>query len=208
MNAYETRNAAGDVNTGDPVCGVSPVPSVSARLHSPASPRPPSHAGMTMIELAIVIGIVTILMALVVGLSRHVNEVVKIRRAQTDLGEWHQVLHTWYLKYGMYPDPMGEPLYNTVIESNLFWLVSQGQNRGYYATDANGNQHYFCSLMSHTLNWKDPWGTPYIYRSATNAYTLLSCGPDGLHQENGELLPSTTTRTATEPNTDDITFEP
>ena len=40
---------------------------------------------MTMIELAIVMGIVSILMALVLGLARHVDAADKNRRAQAEL---------------------------------------------------------------------------------------------------------------------------
>jgi len=135
---------------------------------------------MTMIELGVVMAIVTVLLALVLGLSRHVNEIVKVRRAQTELGEWHEVLNTWHLKYGVYPDPMAYPINNPDIESNLVWLASQNANRAYYA-EAGGSRIYFSSLMSRRLSPVDPWGTPYFYRSTTNAYELLSCGPNTLH---------------------------
>ena len=66
-------------------------------------------AGMTMIELAIVMGIVSILMAMVLGLARHVDATVKIRHAQADLGEWHETLNRWYLQFGEYPHARIEP---------------------------------------------------------------------------------------------------
>jgi Tfp pilus assembly protein PilE len=70
-------------------------------------------AGMTMIELCVVMGIATVLMAMVLGLSRHVNEIVKNRHAQADLGEWHETLNDWFLKFGMYPDSSVPP-FNSV----------------------------------------------------------------------------------------------
>jgi type II secretory pathway pseudopilin PulG len=132
---------------------------------------------MTLIELGVVMAIVTVLLALVLGLSRHVNEIVKVRRAQAELGEWHATLNAWYLKYGMYPDPAAAQFNNGTVESNLVWLASQNPDKSYYLASASGNA-YFCSLMSRRLATHDPWGTPYFYRSTTNAYELLSCGPN------------------------------
>jgi type II secretory pathway pseudopilin PulG len=168
---------------------------------------------MTMIELGVVMGIVTVLLALVLGLSRHVNEIVKVRSAQAELGEWHEVLNTWFLKYGMYPDPMEARFNNSHVESNLVWLASTTLNTQYIAP---GTDQPFCSLMSRRLATLDPWGTPYFYRSTTNAYELLSCGPNTLHRfeeyQNGTLIlfPENSLK-PTNPervNDDDIYFEP
>lgn len=170
-------------------------------------------SGMTMIELGVVMGIVTVLLALILGLSRHVNEVVKIRRVQADLGEWHEALNTWHLKYGMYPDPMERRFNNVKIESNLVWLASTRAGSQYTAP-VTGQP--FCALASKRLATHDPWGTAYFYRSTTNAYELLSCGPNTLHlyqraEDNSDALfpgqslsPSDWSRV----NDDDITFEP
>jgi type II secretory pathway pseudopilin PulG len=168
---------------------------------------------MTMIELGVVMGIVTVLLALILGLSRHVNEVVKIRRAQADLGEWHEALNTWHLKYGMYPDPMESRFKNAQIESNLVWLASTAPDAQYTAP-ATGQP--FCTLLSKRLATHDPWGTPYFYRSTTNAYELRSCGPNTLHlyQRTGDgsdtLFPekSITPTDRGHVNDDDLYFEP
>lgn len=171
-----------------------------------------SAAGMTMIELCVVMGIVTVLLALVLGLSRHVNEVMKIRRAQAELGEWHETLNTWYLKYGMYPNPMEPRFNNDKVESNLVWLISTTLDKQYTAPETG---QPFCSLITRPLAARDPWGTPYFYRSTTNAYELLSCGPNARHRY--QKTPDGTTASFPEitgesltdsVNDDDIFFEP
>lgn len=90
-------------NIGRRASGVERIPSASRRstLNARHSGNPCS--GMTMIELSIVMAIMSVLLALVLGLGKHVNAVVKIRRAQADLGEWHEALNRWYLQFGEYP---------------------------------------------------------------------------------------------------------
>jgi len=169
-------------------------------------------AGMTMIELGVVMGIVTVMLALVLGLSRHVNEIIKVRRAQADLGEWHEALNAWFLKYGHYPDPQAPQFNNAFIESNLVCLVSQNPDSSYYA-DEGESRRYFRAILSRPLATHDPWGTPYFYRSTTNAYELLSCGPNCMHQYDlsvgtSRIFPSKSNASSRNPNADDLYFEP
>ena len=188
--------------------GVERIPSASRR--STRNTRPPGSQcpGMTMIELCIVMGIVSVLIALVLGLGRHVNEAVKLRRAQADLGEWHEVLNTWFLKYGMYPDPVR----NNIVESNVFWLATTDAATQYRVPDDDGRFNTqippFCSLSSKPLNTIDPWGTPYVYQSFTNSYMLFSCGPNRVHQEGSDYIPQKPPTISADPNSDDIYFEP
>ena len=162
---------------------------------------------MTLIELAVVMGIATVLMALVLGLSRHVNEIVKIRRAQADLGEWHETLNVWFLKYGMYPDPAAPPCNCTDVESNIVWLASTDASHQFKMISSP--QYRFSELMSRPLPTTDPWGTPYIYQSVTNSYVLFSCGPNGVHKVDSALIPDgAINNSSSEPNEDDIYFEP
>lgn len=194
--------------------GVERAPSVSRHSTLDTRHSEKKCSGMTLIELGVVMGIVTVLLALVLGLSRHVNEIVKVRRAQTELGEWHETLNAWYLKYGVYPDPSAPQFNNDTVESNLVWLVSQTPSKSYYLPTISGNA-FFSSLMSKRLATSDPWGTPYFYRSTTNAYELLSCGPNTQHRYElasgaDATFPkgSTASVDPSSINTDDIYFEP
>lgn len=164
---------------------------------------------MTLIELGVVMGIVTAMLALVLGLARHVNEVTKYRRAQADLGEWHETLHAWYLKFGMYPNPDSSQ-FSQNVESNLVWLASTNSASQYYVVQqADGTRFPFSALASKPLKPYDPWGTPYFYQSFTNSYELLSCGPNTQHTYGqGLLFPKNASATVSAPNSDDLYFEP
>jgi type II secretory pathway pseudopilin PulG len=167
------------------------------------------RSGMTLIELGVVMSIVTVMLALVLGLARHTNEVIKFRRAQAELGEWHETLHAWYLKFGMYPDPYEKSGH---MESNLVCLASTDVNSQYIVTLQDGSKVPFCSLSSKPLKPYDPWGAPYFYRSFTNSYELLSCGPNAQHDyTDGQTIshfPAPVTTAADTPNADDVYFEP
>ena len=143
---------------------------------------------MTMIELSIVMGMVSLLLALILSLSRHVNAVANIRRAQVELGTWHEALQQWFLQFGEYPcariDDNGteEDLLQTGAQAvyNLSNLVSRAYVR-MDVSEGNGTTNItFRSFLPTGVNIKDPWGMPYVYQcdKGRRAYTLFSCGPD------------------------------
>ena len=195
---------------------------VNSSLPNPKSPLGHAVAGMTMIELAIVMGIVSILMAMVLGLARHVDATVKIRRAQADLGEWHETLNRWHLQFGEYPyaridtrDDSPGPLDSvdwTLKDPSRFPLAVLTNDAGAsgcyvrYYTNAHpgGTNITFRSFLTTAISTVDPWGTPYIYVPSDNAqaYTLFSCGPNRKSAD----IPTGTPATP-DPTLDDIYFE-
>ena len=171
-------------------CRVSSAGKKQARRPSPDARRPGApRAGMTMIELGIVMGIVSILLALVLSLGRHVNAVVKIRKAQADLGEWHETLNRWHLQFGEYPyatidtetGTETNPLSNgNQRHDNLTDLLEHCEIR-FKISGTTPTNITFRSYLTSGVSHIDPWGTPYIYDCdpGRKAYTLFSCGPDG-----------------------------
>jgi len=167
-------------------------------------------AGMTLIELGIVIGIVSILMALVLGLARHVNATVKIRRAQTELGEWHDTLNRWRLQFGEYPHARIDTTRDDSVdlldsidltEPSRFPLTILTNQCEIIYPDRTVT---FRSFLTSVVSTVDPWGTPYIYIPSDNAqaYTLFSCGPDRKSAD----IPTGAASTP-DPTLDDIHFE-
>lgn len=176
--------------------------------------RQSSRKGMTLIELGIVMGIVSILLALVLSLGRHVNAVVKIRRAQADLGEWHEALNRWHLQFGEYPYEAVDIENGTVLESDLIntstpsFNLSNVLERCYlrYAVSGSTTNITFRSFLTSDITHIDPWGTPYIYDCdpGRKSYTLFSCGSDSSSVLNGSAIGRTSTP---DPTLDDIYFE-
>lgn len=170
---------------------------------------------MTMIELGVVMSIVAVLFALVLGLGRHVNEVVKIRRAQAELGEWHEVMDHWYRQFGEYPygaiDVNGnveralDPAAPGMNFSNILTHARVELARNDSGGITNITFRSFCASGTSQI---DPWGTPYIYTSdeSRKTYELYSCGPDARTRVNGTQYPSGTSTTL-DPTLDDIYFE-
>jgi type II secretory pathway pseudopilin PulG len=151
---------------------------------------------MTLIELGVVMAIVAVLLALVLGLARHVDAAVKTRHAQAELGEWHETLDRWFLQFGEYPhaqidttssaDPieLAGLIDWTLTNPRLYPLaVFTNETTGCYVRfDNNGTltNITFRSFIASSASTVDPWGTPYIYRPSSNArsYDLFSCGPN------------------------------
>ncbi len=159
-----------------------------------------------MIELGIVMGIVSVLLALVLGLARHVNAVVKIRRAQADLGEWHETFNRWHLQFGEYPyasinTETGEIIEKLVGSNNLLVnLTNLIERCEIQFPHRNNTVVTFRSLMVAGTSPLDPWGNPYLYDCTPDRqdYTLFSCGPDAQTQLAGGTELN---------NLDDIFFE-
>ena len=173
-----------------------------------------SAAGMTMIELSIVMAIASVLLALVLGLGRHVNAVVKIRRTQADLGEWHEALNRWYLQFGEYPYEAVDVATGNLLQTDLIKPDTPTLNfsnilaRCYLRFSVSGSTTnvLFRTFATSGASHIDPWGTPYIYDCdpGRKAYTLFSCGPDARSKLNGKLIGQSSN---IDPTLDDIYFE-
>ena len=178
--------------------------------------------GMTMIELAIVMGIVSILMALVLGLARHVDASVKIRRAQADLGEWHETLNRWHLQFGEYPYARIDTTRDDSDDllNSINWKLDQPRNypltiltnRCEIIMPLSGSTTInitFRSFLTTAVSTVDPWGMPYIYLTSDNAqaYTLFSCGPNRRTLIDSQQIPTGSPVSDIDPTLDDIYFE-
>ncbi len=178
--------------------------------------------GMTMIELAIVMGIVSILMALVLGLARHVDASVKIRHAQADLGEWHETLNRWYLQFGEYPHAHIDTTRDDSVDlfDSIDWELTLPRDHPLTILTnrcetimplPNGTTTNitFRSFLTTAISTVDPWGMPYIYLPSDNAqaYTLFSCGPNRRTLIDSQQIPTGSPASDLDPTLDDIYFE-
>jgi len=193
------------------------LPFACRLLPSPLRPQSGrKNAGMTMIELGLVMGIVSVLLALVLGLGRHVNATVKIRRAQADLGVWHEALNRWHLQFGDYPyesvdlatgKAVGGSLLNDSDPSLNLSNVLASCHLQFTVSNTKTNIA-FRSFQPSSVKHIDPWGFPYIYTCdpSRKAYTLYSCGADSRSMLNGKGIPPGTPPNP-DPTLDDIYFE-
>ncbi len=180
-------------------------------------------AGMTLIELAIVMGMVSLLLAMVLGLARHVDAILKVRQAQAELSEWQATLDRWHEQFGEYPHARIDTVNDTLQElfDNPDWtfknpdrypfniLTNDLAGAGCYVVFQAGNMLTnitFRSFMSAPINTVDPWGTPYIYRPGENNKTcvLFSCGPNRQTRVEGNTVPSSTPAIRLDPTIDDV----
>lgn len=135
-----------------------------------------SEAGLTLLEMLIVLAIVALLGALIApNVMRYLGQ-SKIEVAEAQMSSIATSLELFYLDVGRYPD---------VDEEGLAALVEAPDDleswQGPYFRDASG-------LV-------DPWGRPYGYalQPAGNRFTLTSLGADGAtggDGENGDLTRS------------------
>jgi Tfp pilus assembly protein PilE len=151
-----------------------------------------SH-GVTLLELCFTVSIAAILFAMVLVLTRYVDHLTRLRRAQAELGQWHTALNNWFAQFGEYPcydARKGEQSDATLT----------CQPRGSYTTnlsntienacvEIDGEYVFFKSYIVGTPSHIDPWGQAYIYIAQDNnpydtisdtrtVYTLFSCGKD------------------------------
>ena len=139
---------------------------------APAGQQPRSKVGpagaqaaFSLLELMMVILVTSILIGLVIGLSRRAESSANTGATVAELGNIHHGLNEFYLKNNHYPEPDG--VATNMLPQLKPWIDAR--------TDGI-----------------DPWGTPYryIYKRETNpnTYQLFSLGPDraeGDRQEEG-----------------------
>ena len=164
------------------------------------------RGGVTLIEMVITVGIISVLLAMALLLAKHVEAITKIRRAQAELAEWHEALNRWFVQFGEYPcfrllntgDERADSTTRCVkygsanTISNLIWVASNA------CVNVGGNDVvYFSQYIVGSPNTIDPWGVPYLYIpedddpedsivNPRSTYYLLSCGPDGKSPAKGD----------------------
>ena len=132
-------------------------PKVSQRIEE-------TDAGLTLIEMIVVLAIIALVAALIVPSVIGRPDQARVTVAQADLKSIGAALKMYRLDNGGYP----------TTEQGLAALVTRpatGPAAASYAADA-----YLAQTPS------DPWGHPYVYRSpgASGAgFDLLSLGHDG-----------------------------
>ncbi|MBI5417553.1 type II secretion system major pseudopilin GspG [Candidatus Poribacteria bacterium] len=129
------------------------------------------EAGMTLIELIVVLVIIGIISAIVLPRFMDAPEKGKRAAAKTQIGSFEQALQMYKLDNGVYPGTE-QGLTALVEKPGTGELVSNWKEGGYLGKKEIP---------------KDPWGNPYIYISpgAHNPdFDLLCYGKDG--QEGGE----------------------
>lgn len=165
--------------------------------------------GLTLFELSLAIGLVSLLLAMILGFGRHANASIDIVKARTELGEYSQALHQWYLLFQQYPyertengQGQGEELETngTRLRENLKKLMNNEIYARVELPQGGSSNIYFSSFLTKKLSLEDPWGTPYIYYCDQDgrSYTLFSCGPDKRSEVLGDPIST---------STDDIFFE-
>ena len=151
--------------------------------------------GLTLLELCFTVGIVSILFAMVLVLTRYVDHLTRLRRAQAELGQWHAALDNWFVQFGEYPcydARKGEQSDSTLTCWPLGSYTVNLSNTIENACVRVGNNDYvfFREYITGAPSHIDPWGTPYIYiaqddnpddaiSNTRTVYKLFSCGPDG-----------------------------
>ena len=154
-----------------------------------------SVGGFTLIELSMTAGIAAVLLGMVIGLSRHLNAVTDIKQAQTDLAEWQQALHEWYLEFGEYPyaaidsDGNIDPLISETGKKMRYNLSNVLNRASVWIDIPGGNTNItFKSFMKGAGRINDPWRQQYVYLcdEGHRAYTLFSTGPNAKSEVLGD----------------------
>ena len=125
-----------------------------------------SAAGMTLIEILVVLVLLAVIMSVVAGNYIGRGEKAKADAAKIEIGQISQTLDLYKLEIGRYP----------TTQEGLQALITAPAG----VTNWNGPYWKKSSVP------KDPWGNEYKYQSpASNApYEIISLGADG--KEGGE----------------------
>ncbi len=114
------------------------------------------EAGITLIEIMVVVTILAILGGLVIPRLMENVDIAKVKRAKADIRTFSMVLDTYFMQHNSYP----------TTEEGLKKLVEEGK------------------IKKRKDVLKDPWGNYYEYRSpgendSKNDYEIWSYGADG-----------------------------
>ncbi|MCL2104053.1 MAG: hypothetical protein FWH21_03210 [Kiritimatiellaeota bacterium] len=159
--------------------------------------------GVTLLELCFTVGIASILFAMVLVLTRYVDHLTRLRRAQAELGQWHAAIDNWFVQFGEYPcydARKGEQSDDTLTcwpKGSYTMNLSNTIENACVRVGDNDDYVFFREYITGAPSHIDPWGTPYIYIAQDDnpddtisntrvMYYLFSCGPDGKSPRKGD----------------------
>jgi general secretion pathway protein G len=130
--------------------------------------RLPKDAGVTLVEMMVVIVIIGLVTAIVVINVLPSQDTARMEKARADIRVLEQALELYRLDYSRYPG----------MEDGLEALITPPEEAG--ATGAAARESYIRRLP------EDPWGRPYEYviPGEHGAFDLYTLGADA--QQGGE----------------------
>jgi general secretion pathway protein G len=122
---------------------------------------PLRSAGMTLVEIMIVLTIMAGIAAIVTVNVMGAMENAKIETAQTETGRLRTFIETYYTVHGELPDELSD-----------------------LAEDQNGRRAFVENISP------DPWGNDYHYEKTNNGrFQVYSTGPDGQDGTDDDIYP-------------------
>lgn len=122
---------------------------------------PRAEAGLTLVEMIVVLAIIALVAALIVPNVIGRPDQARVTTATTDLATIASQLTTYRLDNGAYP----------TTEQGLKALVEKTSVPPLPVAFPEGG---YLSTMP-----QDPWGKPYVYESDGRSYSIQSLGRDG-----------------------------
>ena len=119
------------------------------------------RAGLTLVEIMIVLTIMASIMGVVGFFAKGALDNANIRTAETEVTQLSQMVTQYYVFRNEYPDTLEQ-------------LVNPPRGMA-PITEAIPN---------------DPWGRPYIYRKTNTGYEIRSMGPDGSDGGGDDICPA------------------
>ncbi|MBO9623685.1 MAG: type II secretion system major pseudopilin GspG [Sphingomonas sp.] len=122
---------------------------------------PQSEAGLTLVEMIVVLAIIALVAALIVPNVIGRPDQARVTTANSDMATIASQLTTYRLDNGAFP----------TTEQGLKALVERTTVPPLPAAFPDGG---YLSTMP-----QDPWGRPYVYESDGHSYRIVSLGRDG-----------------------------
>ena len=141
-----------------------------------------NEAGFSLVELAVVLAIISILIALLVPEMTKQADRTKEKRAKSEVTLMKSVIDSYFVEHGSYPKDVGNEITDTASIKSV--LVKNGIDWG---------------------SLEDPWGNGFKYDTSDNykEYAVYSTGPSDATDDGVIATNSTATQTdATEPGTE------
>lgn len=137
------------------------------RQQDPEARRRARQAGFTLVEVLVVISIIGLIMGLVGPRVLNYLSDAKVKAAKIQIESFSSALDLYFLDTGRYPSST----------EGLNALMQRPSS----ASAWNG------PYLKGTVVPKDPWGSPYVYKSPGDRkpYEIMSYGPDGQNGAKG-----------------------
>jgi len=140
-----------------------------------------TKAGVTLVEILIVLGIIVLLASIVIGMATHITNQSRAQSLENTFGVLESALEEYHEYRGYFPGQPEENFAHALVHSEFLYAELHAIQSSRKILEQMSDSSIEDTANNGDLEIYDPWGTvlDYIFDPGSDSFPeLISAGPD------------------------------